>query len=131
MNDRVRSNLWRISNDGSNHRPLHSGFKNSYSPRWSPDNERIAFISNNSGSNQIHMLWVDTGETAVISQLQESPSSLSWSPDGKWLAFTMEVKAESKSLIMERDKPDGASWAKKPITVTTTRYQYDLSLIHI
>ena len=37
----------------------------------------------------------------------------------------MEVKAESKSLIVERDKPDGASWAKKPITVTTTRYQYD------
>ena len=35
------------------------------------------------------------------------------------------VKAESKSLIVERDKPDGASWAKKPITVTTTRYQYD------
>ena len=125
MNDRVRSNLWRISNDGSNHRPLYSGFKNSYSPRWSPDNERIAFISNNSGSIQIHMLWVDTGETAVISQLQESPSSLSWSPDGKWLAFTMEAKAESKSLIVERDKPDGASWAKKPITVTTTRYQYD------
>ena len=71
------------------------------------------------------MHWVDTGETAVISQLQESPSSLSWSPNGKWLAFSMRVKNESQSLIKERDKPDGASWAKKPITVTTTRYQYD------
>ena len=125
MKDRVRSNLWRIAKDGGDHRPLYSGIKNSYSPRWSPDNRRIAFVSNNSGSTQIHMHWVDTGETAVISQLQESPSSLSWSPDGKWLAFTMRVKAESKSLIEERDKPDGASWAKKPITVTTTRYQYD------
>ena len=125
MKDRVRSNLWRIAKDGIDHRPLHSGFKNSYSPRWPPDNERIAFISNNSGSVQIHMHWVDTGETAVISQLQESPSSLSWSPDGKWLAFTMRVKAETISLTKERDKPDGASWAKKPITVTNTRYQYD------
>ena len=125
MKDRVRSNLWRIAKDGIDHRPLHSGFKNSYSPRWSPDNERIAFVSNNSGSVQIHMHWVDTGETAVISQLQESPSSLSWSPDGKWLAFTMRVKAETISLTKERDKPDGASWAKKPITVTNTRYQYD------
>ena len=125
MKDRVRSSLWRIAKDGRDHRPLHSGMKNSYSPRWSSDNKRIAFVSNNSGSTQIHMHWVDTGETAVISQLQESPSSLSWSPDGKWLAFTMRVKAESKSFVDERDKPDGASWAKKPIIVTTTRYQYD------
>ena len=125
MKDRVRSNLWQIKRSGKNHRPLHSGFKNSYSPRWSPDNTRIAFVSNNSGSTQIHMHWVDSGETTVISQVQESPSSLSWSPDGKWLAFTMNVKGKSTSLIKSRTKPDGASWAKKPITVTTTRYQYD------
>ena len=30
MKDRVRSNLWRIAKDGIDHRPLHSGFKNSY-----------------------------------------------------------------------------------------------------
>ena len=125
MKDRVRSNLWRISTSGKNHRPLHSGFKNSYSPRWSPDNTKIAFVSNNSGSTQIHMHWVGSGETTVISQLQESPSSLSWSPDGKWLAFTMNVKGKSTSIVKSRTKPDGASWAKKPITVTTTRYQYD------
>ena len=125
MKDRVRSNLWQIKRSGKNHRPLHSGFKNSYSPRWSPDNTRIAFVSNNSGSTQIHMHWVGSGETTVISQLQESPSSLSWSPDGKWLAFTMNVKGKSTSIVKSRTKPDGASWAKKPITVTTTRYQYD------
>ena len=125
MKDRVRSNLWRINTSGKNHRPLHSGFKNSYSPRWSPDNTKIAFVSNNSGSTQIHMHWVGSGETTVISQLQESPSSLSWSPDGKWLAFTMNVKGKSTPIVKSRTKPDGASWAKKPITVTTTRYQYD------
>ena len=125
MKDRVRSNLWRINTSGKNHRPLHSGFKNSYSPRWSPDNTKIAFVSNNSGSTQIHMHWVGSGETTVISQLQESPSSLSWSPDGKWLAFTMNVKGKSTSIVKSRTKPVGASWAKKPITVTTTRYQYD------
>ena len=34
MKDRVRSHLWRISKDGRDHRTLHSGLKNSYSPRW-------------------------------------------------------------------------------------------------
>ena len=57
--------------------------------------------------------------------MQESPSSLSWSPDGKWLAFTMSVQSPTKPIAKPRTKPEGAKWAKKPITVTTTRYQYD------
>jgi dipeptidyl aminopeptidase/acylaminoacyl peptidase len=125
MNDRERSNLWQVSTDGLDHRPLYSGLKSIKSPRWSPNGEKLAFISNDTGSQQIHVRWFDSGDTAVISQLQASPSNLSWSPDGKWLAFTMNIKAPTKSIAEPRTKPEGATWAEKPITVTTTRYQYD------
>jgi len=125
MKDKVRSNIWQIKIDGEDHRPLYSELGNSYSPYWSPNQERLAFLSNNSGSTQIHMYWFKSGETRAITQLQESPSSLSWSPDGKWIAFTMNVKAKSNAIVESREKPEGASWAEKPITVTTTRYQYD------
>ena len=125
MKDRERSNLWQVSTDGSDHRPLYSGLNSIKSPRWSPNGEKLAFISNDTGSQQIHVRWFDSGDTAVISQLQASPSNLSWSPDGKWLAFTMNVKVPTKSIAEPRVKPEGATWAKKPITVTTTRYQYD------
>ena len=125
MKDRERSNLWQISADGKDHRPLYSGLTSIRSPRWSPNGEMLAFISNDTGSQQIHVRWIDNGETAVISQLQASPSNLSWSPDGKWLAFTMNVKAPSETIAEPREKPEGASWAKNPITVTTTQYQYD------
>jgi len=125
MKDRERSNLWQVSADGTDHRPLYSGLNSIRSPRWSPTGEKLAFISNDTGSQQIHVRWFDNGDTAVISQLQASPSNLSWSPDGKWLAFTMNVKAPTKSIAEPRTKPEGATWAKKPITVTTTRYQYD------
>ena len=125
MNDRERSNLWQVSIKGTNHRPLYSGLNTIRSPRWSPNGEKLAFISNNTGSQQIHVRWIDDGETAVVSQLQESPSNLSWSPDGKWLAFTMNVKAVPETIAEPRAKPEGANWAEKPITVTTTQYQYD------
>ena len=125
MKDRERSNLWQVSVDGTNHRPLYSGLNSIRSPRWSPNGEKLAFISNETGSQQIHVRWIDNGETALISQLQASPSNLSWSPDGKWFAFTMNVKAPSETIAEPREKPEGASWAKGPITVTTTQYQYD------
>jgi len=125
MKDRERSNLWQVSADGTNHRPLYSGLKSIRSPRWSPNGEKLAFISNDTGSQQIHVRWIDNGETALISQLQASPSSLAWSPDGKWLAFTMNIKAPSETIVEPRKKPEGATWAKGPTTVTTTQYQYD------
>jgi dipeptidyl aminopeptidase/acylaminoacyl peptidase len=125
MKDRERSNLWQVSVDGTDHRPLYSGVKSVRSPRWSPNGEKLAFVFNDTGSQQIHVRWLDNGETALISQLQASPSNLSWSPDGKWLAFTMNVKAPPETIAETRTKPEGATWAKGPITVTTTQYQYD------
>ena len=125
MKDRERSNLWQVSAEGTDHRPLYSGLSSIKSPRWSPNGKKLAFVSNDTGSQQIHVRWLDNGETALISQLQASPSNLSWSPDGKWLAFTMNVKAASETIAETRTKPEGATWAKGPITVTTTQYQYD------
>ena len=125
MKDRERSNLWQVSLDGTDHRPLYSGLNSIKSPRWSPNGKKLAFVSNDTGSQQIHVRWLDNGETALISQLQASPSNLSWSPDGKWLAFTMNVNAPSETIAEIRTKPEGATWAKGPITVTTTQYQYD------
>lgn len=125
MSDRTRAQLWRIDADGQNHRPLLSSTENAASPRWSPDGKQLAFVSSLTGSSQIHLRWMDNGDVAVVTHLQSSPSSLSWSPDGKWLAFTMSVKAPSETIVKPRPKPKGAKWADKPITVSTTRYQYD------
>jgi dipeptidyl aminopeptidase/acylaminoacyl peptidase len=41
------------------------------------------------------------------------------------LAFTLSVKAPTEPMVKPRSKPKGAKWADKPITVSTTRYQYD------
>ena len=125
MQDDQISHLWQVSIDGKDHRILTSGLDNPKSPRWSPDNSKLAFIADHEDKDQIFMRWMDTGETGVISKLNESPSGLTWSPDGKWLAFTMSVKAENEPIAEPRDIPDGASWADEPIVIKNTQYQYD------
>src|SRR5215472_6679252 len=83
MTDRRFSNLWIINTDGTDHRPLTTGNHNDASPRWSPDGTRIAYLGDTDGKQQIYVRWMDSGQTARITNLDQSPDSINWSPDGK------------------------------------------------
>ena len=107
MRDRLRSELWIVNADGTEHRRLSAG----ESPRWSPDGTRIACTE----GGQIHLRWMDTGETATLTQLLESPSGIRWSPDGRHLAFNMLVPYPPPQLVAPRQPPPGAEWADPPI----------------
>ncbi len=125
MTDRRRHNLWLIRTDGSQHRPLTSGDRNDTSPRWSPTGDRLAYVSNAEGSSQIYLRWMDSGQTARLAQLTESPGSLSWSPDGRWLAFSMLVPEQVDDYADMPDKPEGAKWAPPPRVIDRLIYRSD------
>ncbi|HEX4945790.1 MAG TPA: S9 family peptidase, partial [Blastocatellia bacterium] len=91
MADKRCSNLWIINFDGSDNRPITTGNFNDTNPRWSPDGKQILYVSNRDGSSQIYRRWMDSGQTAKLTNLTQSPAGVSWSPDGKWLSFTMLV----------------------------------------
>ena len=76
MTDRRRSNLWIVDADGGDHRPLTTGGGNDASPRWSPDGKRLLYTSAADGSTQLWMRWMDTGQTARLTQLRRSPGSI-------------------------------------------------------
>jgi len=116
MSDSTRSNLWMLAADGSSHRPLVSGAVHATSPRWSPDGRRIAYFQGADSGTEIRVAWLDTGQTAVLTTLRESPSSLTWAPDGRSLAFTMPVKAQQEPLAPARTPPEGATWSE-PVKV--------------
>ncbi len=117
MTDKRYSSIWMINFDGSGHRPLTGGKFNDSYPCWSADGSQIIYISNKDGSAQVYKRWMDTGQTVVLSNLQQSPGSLSWSPDGKWIAFTANVPSTPRTIIKMPKPPKGAEWAE-PAKVT-------------
>ena len=125
MKDRRRSHLWLLDVEGNRHRPLTSGQGSDGAAVWSPNGDRIAWVSARDGSAQIWVRWMDTGQTAVLTQLTEGPEGLAWSPDGRTLAFTMRVPADTRPLAKLPPKPKGAEWAPEVKVIETLGYRFD------
>lgn len=123
--DRQRSNLWQVDVDSGKSRPLTSGNHNDRSLQLSPDGEVIAFVSDRSGSPQIHLLWLDTGDFQQISRLPEAPSNITWSRNGAHLAFSMFVPEDTSVPIDLPKKPEGANWAEGPKFIDSATYRVD------
>ncbi len=60
-------------------------------PRWLPDSQRIAFISNRSGTAQIWTMHPDGTEPKQITDLSGEAGGVLVSPDGKKLVFSSKV----------------------------------------
>jgi Tol biopolymer transport system component len=97
-----RSEIWSIRADGSALEPVTrtSGSSLSY-PVWSPDGRRLAFAVTAQGTELLD-LTLPPGQRKPeplppVSSDGQLFSAISWSPDGKWLAGSAELR-DSHSL---------------------------------
>ena len=114
LKDQAIGDLWIIRSNGTDHQKLTSREASEYGAQWSPNGDRISFVSSTDEGAEIYMYWVASGKIARISQLPASPSGLTWSPDGSRLAFSMVVAADPPSLAKLPKAPKGAKWAGAP-----------------
>src|SRR5689334_9851850 len=67
---------------------LTSGKKSSYSPQWSPDSKRLAFVSEREGKPQLYLISPSGGEAFKLTNVETGVGMYHWSPDGKRIAYT-------------------------------------------
>ena len=108
MSDRRYSNLWIVNADGTDHRPLTTGNRNDASPRWSPDGARLAYLSDVDGKQQIYVRWMDSGQIARITNFEQSPDAIEWSPDGALLLCANAAGTRSRQRSAPRRSPHAA-----------------------
>jgi acylaminoacyl-peptidase len=125
MTDKRHSNLWIVNTDGTDHRPLTTGNFNDASPRWSHDGSQIIYVSNRDGGSQIYRRWMDSGQTAKLTNLTAEPAGIAWSPDDRWISFTMFVPEKGPDLIQMPTAPEGAKWADPAKVIDRLIYRFN------
>ncbi|KAH7213047.1 Alpha/Beta hydrolase protein [Fusarium oxysporum] len=114
------STIWiASSSEPSSSRQLTSGLYNDTWPRWHPDGNRIAFLSDRAKageSSAIYILRMDGGDAIPITNAEneEDIDTFLFSPDGKTIAYVSpDEKSEDEKEKSEKDEPDPEVWGEK------------------
>ncbi|MFL6763400.1 MAG: LpqB family beta-propeller domain-containing protein [Sphingomicrobium sp.] len=125
MTDRARSTIWMVDVTTGQQHPLVAGPGSYFSPRWSKDGTRLAYVAAEGGNPQLYVRWMSSGESARITGLPDSPDSIAWSPDGRRIAYSMFVPDEGPKLGSAPPKPEGAKWADPLQVIDAVTYRAD------
>jgi dipeptidyl aminopeptidase/acylaminoacyl peptidase len=77
-----------------------------YAPSFSPDNSRIAFLTNISGSPQVWIVPATGGYPRQVTALDDPVTAMLWAPSGEWIAIQVAPGGGLNSQI-HVVRPDG------------------------
>jgi TolB protein len=138
------SDIFSVRTNGRRLRRLTNSRAIEVSPTWSPDGERIAFVSDRSGPPQIFIMDSDGGNTRRLTYDGDYNTTPVWSPDGQWIAYETRVGSQfdiwlidpegnvNVPLVMHPRSDESPSWApngRKLIFSSTRRGRADLYVI--
>lgn len=103
--------IWLMNSDGTASRQITDMQEGACQPAWSPDGERLAFISPCGGNQEtypgagIFIINVDGSETTPLPSAPGGDFDPAWSPDGSSIAFT-SLRDYNRAQIYEIDLED-------------------------
>ena len=120
---RPRSSIWVVPTEGGEPRQLTRGPRADTTPRWSPDGQQLAFLSDRveDGQLQVYLLNRGGGEAVQITtaegKVQASSRSvdpMAWSPDGRHIAFLRTEAATEEEKRRKDEKDDAIEFEREP-----------------
>lgn len=106
----VPTDIWLLPLDGGDPVPVGQAAFREAGARFSPDGNLIAYISSESGIEQVYVREIDGGRQALASAGEERSSWLAWARDGRTLYYSsadeiFEVQVEVTETVMRVSPP--------------------------
>ncbi len=101
--------LFVMNADGTNRQQRTESNADNITPVWSPDGQRIAFVSQRDGNREIYVIQGDTmagtGSTDLINITQHPAEDWTpaWSPDSRQIAFSSNRQGNWEIFIVNAD----------------------------
>jgi dipeptidyl aminopeptidase/acylaminoacyl peptidase len=111
-NNKSATQIYLVPLGGGETRQLTNDEHSSSSPRWSPDGEKLAFVSARDGEAQIWTIDVSSGALKKITSISTGAGDPVWSRDGKWLAFASDVYPECKDDACNKRRAEEVAQSK-------------------
>lgn len=87
--DAFVTQIWLVDTSSGRSFQLTRGEKSSTNPKWSPDGQWLAFLSNRlEDKNQIFLINPSGGEAQQLTKSETSIGNFAWSDDGKTIAYS-------------------------------------------
>ena len=87
--------------DGANPRTVLQSKQPILSPNWSPEGERLSYVSFENGKAEIFIQEMRSGKRTALASFKGLNSAPSWSPDGRKLAMTLSKGGNPEIYVMD------------------------------
>ena len=125
MTDQRKNDLWVIDAEGKKLRQISKGFDAVGAAAFTQSGDAIAFVAYKGDTSHIYVQQLNSSKRTELGGGLSSPANLAFSPDGKWLAFTMPVSFEPDTMGTIPSPPEGAEWAEPIVVETRTQFRVD------
>jgi len=99
--DAMRYALMVADSDGYNPQVVVRSAEPLLSPSWSPDGNRLAYVSFERGNSAIYIQNITTGARELITSFRGINSAPAFSPDGSKLALTLSRSGNPEIYVMD------------------------------
>ena len=125
MADQRKNDLWIIDSDGNSVRQISKDFDAVSPAAFTPSGDAIAFVAFKGDTSHIYVQQLGSPKRLELGEDLSDPTNLAFSPDGKWLAFTMSVAYEPETMGTLLSAPEGAHWADPIVVETRSQFRID------
>lgn len=121
-----RTYLLRVADsDGYNARTILQSPEPLISPAWSPDGQKLAYVSFEQGRSMVYIQRISDAKRTLVASYEGINSAPAWSPNGRTLAFTTSRDGNPEIYLLDLRSRATARITRNPAIDTEAAWSPD------